>query len=56
VQSIAEAVRHMQRQVPRMLARLRPIGLAEFGLREAIENTIAFWRRRRVGREGSECR
>src|SRR5262249_33427241 len=27
--------------------RLRPIGLEEFGLREAIENTIAFWRRRR---------
>jgi two-component system sensor histidine kinase UhpB len=26
---------------------LRPIGLAEFGLREAIENLVAFWRRRR---------
>jgi two-component system, NarL family, sensor histidine kinase UhpB len=47
VGSIAEAVRHMQRQVRRMLARLRPIGLAEFGLREAIENVVAFWRRRR---------
>jgi two-component system, NarL family, sensor histidine kinase UhpB len=47
VQSIAEAVRHMQRQVRSMLGRLRPIGLAEFGLREAIENMIAFWRRRR---------
>jgi two-component system, NarL family, sensor histidine kinase UhpB len=47
MQSIAEAVRHMQRQVRNMLGRLRPIGLAEFGLREAIENTIAFWRRRR---------
>jgi two-component system, NarL family, sensor histidine kinase UhpB len=46
VQSIAEAVRHMQRQVRSMLGRLRPIGLAEFGLREAIENIIAFWRRR----------
>jgi two-component system, NarL family, sensor histidine kinase UhpB len=47
VQSIADAVRHMQRQVRGMLGRLRPIGLAEFGLREAIENMIAFWRRRR---------
>ncbi|MGC2203195.1 MAG: histidine kinase [Stellaceae bacterium] len=47
VGSITDAVRHMQRQVRRMLARLRPIGLAEFGLREAIENLVAFWRRRR---------
>jgi two-component system sensor histidine kinase UhpB len=47
VQAIADAVRHMQRQVRRMLGRLRPIGLAEFGLREAIENLVAFWRRRR---------
>jgi two-component system, NarL family, sensor histidine kinase UhpB len=47
IHSIAEAVRHMQRQVRRMLGRLRPIGLAEFGLREAIENLVAFWRRRR---------
>jgi two-component system sensor histidine kinase UhpB len=47
VQSIGDAVRHMQRQVRRMLGRLRPIGLAEFGLREAIENLVAFWRRRR---------
>jgi two-component system sensor histidine kinase UhpB len=45
--SITEAVRHMQRQVRHMLGRLRPIGLAEFGLREAIENLVAFWRRRR---------
>ena len=47
IQSIADAVRHMQWQVRRMLGRLRPIGLAEFGLREAIENLVAFWRRRR---------
>jgi two-component system sensor histidine kinase UhpB len=47
VQLIADAVRHMQRQVRRMLGRLRPIGLAEFGLREAVENMVAFWRRRR---------
>jgi two-component system sensor histidine kinase UhpB len=47
VQSIADAARHMQRQVRSMLGRLRPIGLAEFGLPEAIENMVAFWRRRR---------
>ena len=47
ISSIADAVRHMQRQVRRMLGRLRPIGLAEFGLREAIGNLVAFWRRRR---------
>ncbi|MBV8130882.1 MAG: HAMP domain-containing protein [Alphaproteobacteria bacterium] len=47
VQSIADAVRPMQRQVRSMLGRLRPVGLDEFGLREAIENMIAFWRRRR---------
>ena len=47
IQSIGEAVRHMQRRVRRMLGRLRPIGLAEFGLREAIENLVVFWRRRR---------
>jgi two-component system, NarL family, sensor histidine kinase UhpB len=47
VQSIADLIRPMQRQVRSMLGRLRPIGLEEFGLREAIENMIAFWRRRR---------
>jgi two-component system sensor histidine kinase UhpB len=29
-----------------MLGRLRPIGLAELGLIEAIDNLIEFWRRR----------
>lgn len=47
VQSIAEAVRHIQQQVRRMLGRLRPIGLEELGLPEAIENIVGFWRRRR---------
>jgi two-component system sensor histidine kinase UhpB len=46
VQSIAEAVGHMQKQVRSMLGRLRPIGLAEFGLAEAIGNLIEFWQRR----------
>jgi two-component system sensor histidine kinase UhpB len=47
ISSITDAVCHMQQQVRRLLARLRPIGLAEFGLREAIENLVEFWRRRR---------
>jgi len=49
VQSIVEAVSHMQRQVRSMLGQLRPIGLAEFGLTESIENLIEFWRRRYPG-------
>jgi two-component system, NarL family, sensor histidine kinase UhpB len=47
VQSIAEAIRHIQQQVRRMLGRLRPIGLDELGLPEAVENIVEFWRRRR---------
>jgi two-component system, NarL family, sensor histidine kinase UhpB len=46
VQSIVEAVAHMQRQVRSMLRLLRPIGLAEFGLDDAIGNLVEFWRRR----------
>lgn len=46
VASIGEAVGHMQKQVRAMLGRLRPIGLAEFGLAEAIGNLIEFWHRR----------
>jgi two-component system, NarL family, sensor histidine kinase UhpB len=44
---IAEAVRHVQQQVQRMLGRLRPIGLEALGLPEAIDNIVSFWRRRR---------
>lgn len=44
--AIAEAVGYLQRQVKSMLGRLRPIGLAEFGLGAAIANLIEFWRRR----------
>jgi two-component system sensor histidine kinase UhpB len=46
VQSIGDAVRHMQRQVRSMLGRLRPAGLAEFGLADAIGSLVEFWRRR----------
>jgi len=45
--AISEAVHHLQEQVRRMLGRLRPIGLAEFGLADAIANLVEFWRRRR---------
>jgi two-component system sensor histidine kinase UhpB len=45
-QSIADAARHLQRQVRGMLGRLRPVGLAEFGLAEAIGGLVEFWRRR----------
>ncbi len=44
--AIADAVGHLQRQVKGMLGRLRPIGLAEFGLGDAIAHLIEFWRRR----------
>ncbi len=46
LQSIADAARHVQQQVRSMLGRLRPIGLAEFGLAEALRSLIEFWRRR----------
>lgn len=44
--AIAEAVGHLQKQVKSMLGRLRPIGLAEFGLGDAVAHLIEFWRRR----------
>jgi two-component system, NarL family, sensor histidine kinase UhpB len=47
VQAVIETVRHVQQQVRHMLGRLRPIGLADLGLEAAIENLVAFWRRRR---------
>jgi two-component system sensor histidine kinase UhpB len=47
IRSIADAVGHIQQQVRRMLARLRPVGLEDLGLAAAIENLVAFWRRRR---------
>ena len=46
IPSVTDAVNHMQRQVRNMLGRLRPIGLAEFGLNAAIGNLVEFWRRR----------
>jgi len=46
IPSVTDAVNHMQRQVRSMLGRLRPVGLAEFGLNAAIGNIVEFWRRR----------
>ncbi|HUA52912.1 MAG TPA: histidine kinase [Candidatus Sulfotelmatobacter sp.] len=46
VHSVADAVHHMQREVRSLLGRLRPIGLAEFGLADSIGSMVEFWRRR----------
>ncbi len=46
LQLIAEAVEHVQRELHSAVRRLQPIGLAEFGLSDAIDNMIQFWRRR----------
>lgn len=43
---IAEAVGHMQRELRGVVRRLQPVGLAEFGLHDAIGEMIGFWRRR----------
>jgi two-component system sensor histidine kinase UhpB len=46
LRSIADAVGHMQKQVRSMLGRLRPTGLSEFGLAEALRHLVEFWRQR----------
>jgi two-component system sensor histidine kinase UhpB len=46
---IHEAVYHMQGQVKATLGRLRPVGLSEFGLRQAVERLVDFWRHRHPG-------
>lgn len=51
IDSVTEAVTHLQAQVKGLLRRLRPIGLAEFGLADALGNLIEFWRRRHPGIE-----
>ncbi|HEX5318613.1 MAG TPA: ATP-binding protein [Stellaceae bacterium] len=43
---IGEAVEHVQRELHSAVRRLQPVGLAEFGLPDAIDNMIQFWRRR----------
>jgi two-component system sensor histidine kinase UhpB len=44
--SISLLIRQVQNEVRAIVARLRPIGLAEFGIARAIENLIEFWQRR----------
>jgi two-component system sensor histidine kinase UhpB len=44
--SIRDAVSHMQRHVKSILGRLRPTGVTDIGLSQAIENLGVFWRRR----------
>jgi two-component system, NarL family, sensor histidine kinase UhpB len=44
--SIREAVSHMQRHVKAILGRLRPTGITDIGLFQAVENLGVFWRRR----------
>jgi two-component system sensor histidine kinase UhpB len=43
---IPEAVDHAQRELRSVVRRLRPTGLAEFGLADAIDEMIRFWQRR----------
>jgi two-component system sensor histidine kinase UhpB len=46
VRSIQDSVDHMQRHVRAILERLRPAGLLEVGLAQAVNNLAMFWRRR----------
>lgn len=46
IKSIQESVTHMQRHVRAILARLRPAGLQDVGLEQAVGNLAAFWQRR----------
>lgn len=44
--SIRDAVSHMQKHVKAILGRLRPTGVTDIGLAQAVENLGVFWRRR----------
>jgi two-component system sensor histidine kinase UhpB len=47
VRAIQAGVRHMQRQVRDLLARLRPTPLTELGLNAALRDLVRFWSQRR---------
>jgi two-component system sensor histidine kinase UhpB len=49
LRSIAKTVGEAQQHIRAIVNRLRPIGLAEFGLRRAIETLVVFWQRRHPG-------
>src|SRR6202012_2738439 len=44
--AIGETIAQAQQHIRAIVNRLRPIGLAEFGLRGAVENLVVFWQRR----------
>lgn len=46
---ITEAVGHMQHEIRAIVRRLHPVGLAEFGLQDAMGDLVGFWRRRHPG-------
>jgi two-component system sensor histidine kinase UhpB len=48
---VHEAVAHMQAQVKTILGRLRPAGLLEFGLKQAVDHLLDFWRARHLKSE-----
>ena len=49
VRLITAAVGNIQRELRAIVRRLQPVGLAEFGLRDAIQHLLAFWRQRHPG-------
>jgi len=49
VDSIQDAVGHMQRLVRDILGRLRPTELIELGLKAAVDELVAFWKARNPG-------
>jgi two-component system sensor histidine kinase UhpB len=44
--AIGATISQAQQHIRAIVNRLRPIGLAEFGLRGAVENLVVFWQRR----------
>jgi two-component system, NarL family, sensor histidine kinase UhpB len=46
-EAIIESVRHMQKHLLTILARLRPSALTDFGLEKAIRDLVDFWTARR---------
>jgi two-component system, NarL family, sensor histidine kinase UhpB len=46
-EAIIESVRHMQKHLVTILARLRPTALTDFGLEQAIRGLVDFWTVRR---------
>lgn len=46
LRAIGETIAQAQQHIRAIVNRLRPIGLAEFGLRGAVENLVVFWQRR----------